>query len=140
MRGVKCRNGGQWTASRFKSFIVSLLRAGTMRWGPKHAAIKRAFVRNGPNPKTGRPCKLHRCESCQELFAQGDLRADHREPVVDPTIGFVSWDIFIDRMFCEADGYDALCDPCHAKKTARENLLRQQIKKDAKQSPNSDPS
>jgi len=109
-----------------------------MRWKPRHDAIKRAFVRNGPNPKTGRPCKLHKCECCGELFAQGDLRADHRQPVVDPNVGFVSWDVFIDRMFCEADGYDAICETCHAKKTAQENEIRRQIKSDAKQSTNPD--
>lgn len=129
MKGVKTRNGGQWTAARFRSFIVSLLRAGTMRWGPKHAAIKRAFVQNGPNPATGRPCKLHRCEDCKGLFAQGDMKADHIEPVIDPRVGFVDWNTYIDRMFLEADGYAARCETCHAKKTAEENELRRQIKK-----------
>ena len=116
--------GGQWTRARFRSFIVSALRSATLRWGPKWACIDKAFVRLGPNPKTGRMCKLHRCASCAELFPKGDMKADHILPVIDPVEGFVGWDSYISRMFCEADGWQALCGPCHDRKTAAERAMR----------------
>ena len=61
-------NGGQWTEARMHGFIVSLLRQGSMRWGPKAECLKRAYVEDGVNPKTNRKCKLHRCTSCKGLY------------------------------------------------------------------------
>jgi 5-methylcytosine-specific restriction endonuclease McrA len=69
-------------------------------------------------------CKLHRCTSCAELFPKGDMKADHILPVIDPVEGFVGWDSYISRMFCEADGWQALCGPCHDRKTAAERAVR----------------
>jgi hypothetical protein len=118
------RNGGQWTEARFRSFIVSALRNATLRWGAKWKCIDLAFVRLGPNPRTGRMCKLHRCASCAQLFPKGDMRADHIAPVIDPEQGFVGWDSYIERMFCEAEGFQALCHPCHDRKTGSERAMR----------------
>lgn len=129
MRGEKTRCSGQWTEARYKGFVVSLLRAGTMRWKPKYDAIKRAFVKDGLNPATGRKCKLHRCEQCSGLFAQGDMHADHIESVVDPEVGFVSWDTYISRMFAEKEGYRAICHACHNTRSQTDNARRREIKK-----------
>jgi hypothetical protein len=49
---------------------------------------------------------------------------DHISPVVDPKKGFVSWDVYITRMFCEIDGLQVMCKPCHKIKTAEEKLER----------------
>jgi hypothetical protein len=121
-------NGGEWTVARMKSFIVSALRGA--RWPQKYKAISRAFVREGPNPATGKKCKLHRCESCHQLFPQGMMQADHRHPVVGPE-GFTTWDEFIRRMFIEEDGYDILCKGCHRVVTAAETAERNLRKKSA---------
>jgi hypothetical protein len=129
MRGEKTRCSGQWTESRYRSFIISLLRAGTMRWRPKYDAIKRAFVKDGLNPATGRKCKLHKCEECGGLFAQGDMHADHIESVVDPVVGFVSWDQYISRMFVEQEGFRAICHKCHHIRSQADNLTRAEIRR-----------
>ncbi len=121
------RNGGQWTEARYNSFIKSALRGA--RWPAKYECIKRAFVENGINPETGKKCKLCRCEGCKKLFKQGDLRADHILPVVGPE-GFQTWDIFISRLYCEADGFQALCSTCHDAKTAEENGARRNFTPD----------
>jgi len=123
------KNGGQWTLARFRSFIKSLLRAGTMRWGPKYTAIKLAFVKRAVNPRTGKLCKLHRCAMCRQLFPQNAIKADHVLPVVDPKVGFVSWDEYINRMFCEVENFQALCGPCHDKKTKSDKMFSSYIPK-----------
>lgn len=115
--------GGQWTTARFRSFIKSALRAASNRWAPKWECINDSFVRKGKSAK-GRHCKLHRCAHCEKLFPKGEMRADHIEPVVDPDIGFVDWNTYIERMFPERDGYQALCDGCHKIKTAEERKRR----------------
>lgn len=93
-------------------------------WPPKYRAIKLAYVQDGINPATGRKCKLHRCEACLGLFPQNGVQADHIVPVVGPE-GFQSWDLYIQRLFCEADGFKILCKGCHSKVTAQERVGRQ---------------
>jgi hypothetical protein len=95
-----------------------------MRWGPKWQCVDAAFVRKGINPATGKPCKLHRCSICQELFPKGGIRADHILPVIDPATGFAGWDSYIERLLPEAEGFQAVCERCHSSKTAAERQLR----------------
>ena len=94
-----------------------------MRWGPRNKAIESAYIDDGINPKTGRKCKLHRCEECNDCFAKGDMHADHIDPVI-PLNGFDSWDAVIERMFCEKEGFRILCKECHSKVTKEENAAR----------------
>jgi 5-methylcytosine-specific restriction endonuclease McrA len=114
-------NGGEWSVARMTSFIKSALRGA--RWPQKYKAIASAYVKNGINPRTGRKCKLHICAHCRKLFPQNGVQADHVVPVVGPE-GFVSWDVYIQRLFCEADGFTILCKACHAKVTKDEQEER----------------
>jgi 5-methylcytosine-specific restriction endonuclease McrA len=116
--------GGQWTDARKRGFIISALRSLTMRWGPKYECVNAAFVRKGINPITGKPCKLHRCSICGELFPKGEIRADHILPVIDPATGFAGWDSYIERLLPEKEGFQAVCERCHSSKTAAERQLR----------------
>lgn len=52
---------------------------------------------------------------------------DHIEPVV-PESGWDSWDGYIERLFCNEDGYQVICKSCHKKKTASENFHRSKKK------------
>lgn len=120
-KNPKTRNGGQWTEARFRSFIKSALRGA--RWPQKYACIRKAYVKDGVNPKTGRKCRLHTCERCAGLFPQNMMQADHIIPVVGPE-GFVDWNTYIDRLYVEADGFRALCKPCHKAITKQQNQER----------------
>ena len=53
------------------------------------------------------------------------MEVDHIEPVVDPKEGFISWDVFIDRLFCERANLQAVCKPCHKVKTQKEKKKRE---------------
>lgn len=119
-------NGGKWTKARMRSFIMSALRRA--QWPAKYASIASAFVKAGVNPATGKPCKLHRCPECKELFPKGQMQADHITPVI-PVTGFDSWDEVIKRLYCELDGYRPVCKPCHKGKTLAENAERRANKK-----------
>jgi hypothetical protein len=117
---MKPRNSGQWSEARFNSFIKSLLRKGTQRWGPKNLVLQEARVSKG----------VYRCAGCQEdvpvtVKLEGKKRTrnvfvDHISPIVDPQKGFTTWDEYIERMFCEKEGLQLLCKDCHDKKTAQE--------------------
>jgi 5-methylcytosine-specific restriction endonuclease McrA len=120
----KPRNNGTWSEARFNSFIKSLLRKGTMRWAPKNLVLKEARTAKG----------VYLCAGCKEevpVTVKKDGKrvrnvfVDHINPIVDPALGFTSWDDYIDRMFCEKDNLQLLCKDCHDLKTSKE---RQQAK------------
>ena len=125
----KPHNCGTWSKARFESFIKSQLRRA--QWPPKYQAIKDAYFDDGINPATGRRCKLHRCAECGDCFPMSYMQADHIEPVI-PIEGFDSWDKVIERLYCEKEGFQALCKDCHKAKTQEENKLRREYKKDNK--------
>jgi hypothetical protein len=49
---------------------------------------------------------------------------DHKTPVIDPVLGFVDWNTFVNRVFCGPENLQRICSCCHDKKTAAENLAR----------------
>lgn len=114
----KPHNCGTWSEARKRAFIVSALRYASRKWGPMHAC-KRAG-------KLGRNQYL--CASCGSVVGNKDIAVDHIHPVIDPEVGFVSWDVYIERMFPEQDGYQLLCSKCHEQKTAKERALAQRRK------------
>ena len=120
----KKRNGGEWTEARFRSFITSALRAASRRWPPKYKALKEAFVGRKVNAKTGKMAMHYKCATCKKHFVAVDVQVDHIDPVVDPKKGFVSWDVFIERMFVEIEKLQVLCKPCHKIKTDEEKTQR----------------
>ena len=109
---------GQWTKARFKSFVTSALRRASSRWSPKYLTKK--------NARTAR--NTYTCSLCSKSVGNKDIKIDHIHPVVDPTKGFVSWDSFIERLFVELDGYQAICVACHQSKTSEERLVRKAAK------------
>jgi 5-methylcytosine-specific restriction endonuclease McrA len=118
------RNGGEWTEARFRSFVTSSLRAASRRWPVKFKALKEAFVGRKTNNKTGKIAMHYKCVSCNKHFVAADVQVDHIAPVVDPVKGFLSWDVYIDNLFCELNNLQILCKPCHKEKTAEEKLMR----------------
>lgn len=130
--GGRLRNGGQWTEARFHSFIKSSLRAASRRWPPKYETLNDACVGTKTNVKTGRLAKHYRCAICSGEFPAKEVQVDHKEPIIDPTVGFVDWDLVIDRMFCEKNNLQVLCtDPCHKSKTAAEKAQAKERRNDS---------
>ena len=126
-------NGGAWTQARFNSFIKSLLRAGTFKWPPKNKVKQKARTERGIYLCAGYKRKSHKVPASLPPKKGNKKRinnavVDHIEPVIDPSIGWVSWDDVINRMFCEEDGLQVLCHTCHSRKTMEEK----EIKKNAK--------
>lgn len=114
---------GKWTKARFNSFIKSLLRSGTRRWGPIQDCKRQANVRRG----------FYLCASCKSevpaTIKIGEKRVnnavvDHIDPIIDPNTGFTNWDDVIKRMFVEEDKLQVLCHKCHQLKTQQEREQR----------------
>jgi hypothetical protein len=124
----KSRNNGQWTEARFTSFIKSTLRSATQRWGPKQSALKRARIRRGVYLCEGWGRPEHETPASLPPRAGNKRRrkvaVDHINPVVDPHVGFTTWDDVIERMFVEVEGFQVLCPDCHEEKTKEERAIR----------------
>lgn len=124
------RNSGNWSEAQYVAFIKSALRGA--RWPPKYEVIKRAKVGYA----------LYRCAICGGIGPptlppkEGNknriknIVADHIDPVVDPSVGFVDWNTFIARLFVEVDGFQAVCNSCHTVKTQEENQMRRETRED----------
>lgn len=121
--GNSQRNGGKWTEARYRSFVTSTLRAGSRKWPPKYETLNAAKTEKKINKATGRLAQHYKCASCSDEFTQKDVQVDHIKPVIDPKKGFVSWDTYIDRMFCEGGNLQVLCKICHADKTKKEKEI-----------------
>src|SRR4030042_6202478 len=98
-----------WTEGRIKAFIISAIRSGFRRWPPKYECLANASVGKKVNKKTGRVAEHKRCAFCLGEFPSKEIQADHIQPVIDPTVGFVDWNTFIERIAVGVDGYQALC-------------------------------
>ncbi len=114
------RNSGKWTEGRYRSFVTSTLRGGFRRWPPKFDVLKNAFTGKKINKKTGRVASHYKCAKCKKQFVATGVQVDHKDPVVCPEKGFESWDVFIERLFCEVDNLQVLCKTCHSIKTKEE--------------------
>ena len=121
--GSSPRNGGKWTEARYRSFITSTLRAGSRKWPPKYETLNAAKTEKKTNEKTGRLAQHYKCAGCKKEFTQKDVQVDHIKPVIDPKKGFISWDTYIERMFCEAKNLQVLCKDCHLVKTKKEKEI-----------------
>ena len=102
-----------------KTFAINSLRRASYRWPGRWQAEKES--------KIGR--NQYVCNMCKGTFGKKDTALDHVIPVVDPTKGFEGFDSYIDRLFCEKEGFQRLCHTCHDKKTLEENGVRKQTRR-----------
>jgi 5-methylcytosine-specific restriction endonuclease McrA len=124
--GPKTRNTGRWTEAQFTSFIKGNLRRITTRWAPIPETLKAARTRRGFYTCAGYGCEPHEVPAStrdEKGKRVKNALVDHIEPIIDPAVGWVSWDETINRMFCEADNLQVLCYECHKKKSDEEKAI-----------------
>jgi hypothetical protein len=66
----------------------------------------------------------YRCGTCSQWVSSTKVAVDHITPVIDVQVGFVDWNQFVARLFCNASNLQVICDPCHNKKTQAERIAR----------------
>lgn len=109
-----------WSEGRIKGFITSVLRSGARRWPPKYETLNDAYIGQKVNEKTGRLAKHYECNICKNTFTSKEMEIDHIIPIVDPHFGFISWDLFIEKLYCSKANLQAICKTCHKNKTKKE--------------------
>jgi len=132
--GPKTRCSGAWTEAKFMSFIKNNLRSATRKWAPIQQCKKRAHIKRGE----------YKCDSCGEIVnptyyneekrvRTRNVFVDHIDPIVDPNVGFTTWDDIINNMFCELDNLQLLCGKCHEVKSKQEIELAKARRKKEKE-------
>lgn len=116
-RVAKTRNSGTMTESAFWSFIRSALRNKSRWWKPITECKQKAR-----RPYTGPNKRLkyeYQCNQCKGWYPEKQINVDHIIPAGTLTC---SADLpgFIERLFCEQENLQVLCEKCHNKKTADE--------------------
>lgn len=66
----------------------------------------------------------YRCNVCQNYVGSTKVSVDHINPVVSVSEGFVDFNTFINRLFCDAANLQVVCDECHNTKTQLERISR----------------
>lgn len=129
---TKC--DGRWTQAKFNSFIKNNLRSATRKWAPIQQCKKRAHVSRG----------LYKCDCCGQEVAPTiydedkrkrvkNIFVDHTIPIIDPAVGFTTWDECIERMFCDSDNLQLLCKACHTEKSAEEIAIAKERRRRTKE-------
>lgn len=103
-----------------RHWLTNKLRRLSYQWPPRKEAIRNARVERG----------RYKCASCDNIFGPKEIQLDHKIPVVDEEIGFVDWNTYIERLFCDESNFQVLCKPCHESKTFFEQEIRKQVKRE----------
>jgi 5-methylcytosine-specific restriction endonuclease McrA len=116
-KNPKVRNAGTMTESAFWSFIRSALRQKSRWWKPiTECKMKARRAYKGPSK---RQKFEYQCNSCKLWFPEKQINVDHIKPAgslncKEDLAGFV------ERLFCEIDNLQVLCEKCHDVKTKLE--------------------
>jgi len=114
---LKPRNAGTMTESAFWSFIRSGLRQKSRWWKPiTQCKMSSRRTYKGPNK---RQKFEYQCNECKNWFIEKKINVDHIHPA--GTLRCAN-DLpgFVERLFCEVDNLQVLCETCHNVKTQNE--------------------
>lgn len=105
-----------------KAFVIGILRRGSYRWAPRYTALKEARIARNQ----------YVCKICNGTYPRKLIVVDHVNPVVNPQRGFTDWNDYVERMYADYEGFQAICEPCHAIKTRSEGVVRTKFRQKRK--------
>jgi 5-methylcytosine-specific restriction endonuclease McrA len=108
--------------SKLSTWLTPKLRRISYQWKARKDAKTAARISRGK----------YECNMCSEIHGPKEICLDHIVPVVDPNKGFTDWNDYIEKLFCNEDGFQVLCKPCHDVKTQEENGKRKVTRKKVK--------
>lgn len=102
--------------NKLKYYIISVLRKASYKWGARNKVKSAARVERGK----------YSCNICKQIVGAKEIRMDHTDPVVSPVLGWQGFDIYIERMFIDEPGWQAICIPCDRDKQTVERQIRKE--------------
>ena len=64
------------------------------------------------------------CQVCGEWVSSSNIAIDHIVPVISVDDGFIDWNAFIERLWCDRSNLQRICSSCHDSKTQIERIAR----------------
>lgn len=105
-----------------QKFIEKELRGAFKKCPLYNEAKNRAKHEYFELSKHGKPQRrVHfKCAQCGRFFRDENknIAVDHIIPIVDPAVGYVDMNTYADRLFCDIDNLQVLCN--YSKEDARE--------------------
>ena len=98
------------------SKIRSALRGGSLKYASRYQALQSA-KRNKPAGQEGKHRFVYLCNSCNASFTGKEVEVDHIIAAGSLT-EYSDLPGYVERLFCEPEGLQVLCKPCHKLKTA----------------------
>ena len=117
IRVPRTRNHFTMTEAAFWSWLRSALRQKSRWWKPVAEAKLRA--RKPYKGKNKRQKWEYQCAHCKNHFKADEVSVDHIVPA-GTLRTYADLPGFVERLFCEVDGLQVLCNPCHNEKTKKE--------------------
>lgn len=112
---------------KLKTFLMPKLRSASLYWDRRQDVYDRIKVDRGQ----------YACEMCGEICSRKEIDIDHITPII-ALDGSMDWEnaeqvgLLIFAMFCESEGLQGLCKPCHKIKTMQEDEMRRMYKEKKK--------
>ncbi len=88
------------------AYIKSALRRTWGRSQQRTSALNAAKISYG----------LYKCQECKQTHRRKNIEVDHILAIGK----FISFDVFIERLFCDTSGLRVLCKQCHKSKTKKD--------------------
>lgn len=111
--------GGTWTKAKYFSFIRSALRQAATRY-----PVKFQVKNDNRRVVTGKRHRFeYQCVECTKWFQDKEVQVDHVIPA-GSLKEYTDLPGFCERLFCEPDGLQIMCKPCHQIKTNAERAAR----------------
>lgn len=111
----RTRNHETMTEAQFWGMIRSALRRLSIYWKPIKA--KKVASRTRYKGTNKRQIWAYACEACGGEFREKEIEVDHTKEC--GALNAETAGVFIERLFCEVEGFQILCKACHASKTQK---------------------
>lgn len=119
---------GAWRRVFSRSPIVREVLQDARREVPKY---------NKDGTRAKRDSVQYKCYVCSKWVGSTGVQVDHIVPVINPEIGFETWEIYEKRLFCGKDNLGVICEVCHKAKTDSEKAIAKERRKREKDLTNS---
>ncbi len=104
-----------WTDARFRTFIVSALRQAYQRFPNRNEILKKSNTKRGYFRCEGYKRGPHEVKKEWRRKRVVNRAVDHIQPITGAK--HLTWDEYINRMFCDTSNLQVLCKECHRLKT-----------------------
>lgn len=118
--------------SKDRNLLKGAIRRVFSRSDMRREVLERSKLIGFTDDRYPRVKNWSKCPQCGRQTPTYKMQVDHIKPVIplDSSLEQITWDTFIEEnLWCGKENLLAICEICHADKTASENKKRREFKK-----------